>query len=100
MLRHIHTLRNEQRRIVVVCLGCQTGHCTKYEIDESVVNLVRDDTAIIAYKVTEQLTVDGEPVTLKAADASTWVRRDGRWLCALHTESVIGDPFGRHRRPG
>jgi uncharacterized protein (TIGR02246 family) len=55
------------------------------------------DVAIIAYTVTEKLTVDGKPLTLKAADASTWVRRDGRWLCALHTESVLGDPFGRDR---
>lgn len=57
-----------------------------------------DDVAIIAYTVTEKLTVDGKPLTLKAADASTWVRRDGRWLCALHTESVLGDPFGRDRQ--
>ena len=27
-----------------------------------------------------------------AADTSTWVRGDGRWLCALHTEPR--DPFG------
>jgi hypothetical protein len=41
--------------------------------------------------------VDGKAVTLDAADASTWVRRDGRWRCALHTESIQGDPFGRDR---
>ena len=29
--------------------------------------------AIIAYKVKESLSVDGEPVTLEAADASVWV---------------------------
>jgi len=23
------------------------------------------------------------------------VRRGGRWLCAAHTESIAGDPFGR-----
>jgi hypothetical protein len=57
-----------------------------------------DDVAIIAYTVTEKLTVDGRPLTLEAADASTWVKRDGRWVCALHTESVLGDPFGRDRR--
>src|SRR5262245_13962257 len=56
-----------------------------------------DDVAIIAYTVTEQLTVEGKPLTLRAADASTWVKRGGQWLCALHTESVLGDPFGRDR---
>jgi len=40
----------------------------------------------------------GKPVTLDAADASTWVKKDGRRLCALHTESLIGDPYGRDRR--
>lgn len=70
----------------------------EFEIDEHpAVRVVDDDVAVIAYQVTEKLTVEGKPVTLKAADASTWVRRNGQWLCALHTESVLGDPFGRDR---
>jgi uncharacterized protein (TIGR02246 family) len=55
------------------------------------------DTAVLAYTVHERLTVDGKSVTVDAADASTWVRRGGRWRCALHTESIKGDPFGRDR---
>jgi hypothetical protein len=62
------------------------------------VRLLGDDVAIVAYKVREDLTVEGKPVTLEAADSSTWVRRNGRWVCALHTESLAGDPFGRDRR--
>jgi uncharacterized protein DUF4440 len=62
------------------------------------VRQIGDDVAILAYKVHEELTVDGKPVKLDAADASTWVRRDGRWLCALHTEAIAGDPFGRDRK--
>jgi ketosteroid isomerase-like protein len=65
--------------------------------DDAKVTQCHDDVAIVAYKVREKLTVDGKPVTLEAADASTWVRRNGRWLCALHTESILGDPFGRDR---
>ena len=57
-----------------------------------------DDVAVLAYKVHEELTVDGKPVAFDAADASTWIRRGGRWLCALHTESILGDPYGRDRR--
>ena len=64
--------------------------------DVQVRQLTRD-VAIVAYKVHEELTVQGQPVSLEAADASTWVRRDGRWVCALHTESIAGDPFGRDR---
>lgn len=70
-----------------------------FELKEGAqVHLLRDDVAIVAYQVHEELTVDGEPVTLDAADSSTWVRRNGRWLCALHTESITGDPFGRDRQ--
>ena len=70
-----------------------------FEIDPDVkVKLLADNVAVLAYKVREELTVDGQPVKLEAADASTWVRRDGQWVCALHTESVAGDPFGRDRR--
>jgi hypothetical protein len=54
---------------------------------------------VIAYKVTEEMDVDGKPVTLKAADATTWVRKGGKWRAALHTESVLGDPFGRDKKP-
>jgi uncharacterized protein (TIGR02246 family) len=69
-----------------------------FTLDEDVqVHRLSADVAVLAYKVHEELTVDGEPVSLDAADASTWVRRDGRWLCALHTESILGDPFGRDR---
>jgi ketosteroid isomerase-like protein len=68
-------------------------------VGDVIASAVTDDVAVVAYKVKEELTVDGQPLTLEAADASTWVRRDGRWLCALHTESIIGDSFGRDRQP-
>jgi uncharacterized protein (TIGR02246 family) len=68
-----------------------------FHVNDVQVRVLRDDVAVLAYKVHEQLTVDGKPVTLDAADASVWVRRDGRWVCTLHTESVAGDPFGRER---
>lgn len=66
--------------------------------DDVQVRLVQDDVAIVAYKVREELTVDGEPVTLEAADSSTWVRRNGHWVCCLHAEAIAGDPFGRDRQ--
>ena len=61
------------------------------------IRMLNDDTAILAYKVREDLTVDNEPISFDAAEASTWIRRDGRWVCALHTETISGDPFGRDR---
>ena len=80
-------------------LKSPTWTLNEFEFSDVVTSVVTDDVAIVAYKVREELTVDGKPLTLEAADASTWVRRDGRWLCALHTESVSGDPFGRDHQP-
>lgn len=70
----------------------------RFELTKAEVRTIGDDVAIIAYQVHEELTVDGKPVSFDAADASTWIRRDGSWKCALHTESIAGDPFGRDRR--
>lgn len=63
------------------------------------VQLVGDDVAVVAYRVHEDLIVDGKPVTIDAADSSTWIKRDGQWRCAMHTEAIMGDPFGRDRSP-
>ncbi len=56
-----------------------------------------DDVAVLAYEVHEELTVEGQPISIEAAETSTWVRRDGRWACAQHSESIEGDPYGRDR---
>ncbi len=69
-----------------------------FHLDDVSVRLLTNDIAIVAYRVHEDLSVDGKPVSLDAADASTWVRRDGEWVCSLHTESISGDPFGRDRK--
>ena len=70
-----------------------------FNISDAQVRLLSDDVAVLAYKVHETLTVEGKPVTIDAVDASTWIRRNASWLCALHTESMLGDPFGRGRLP-
>ncbi len=62
------------------------------------VRFVADDVAIVAYRVTERVAIDGQTLAVEANDSSVWVRRDGEWLCALHTESLAGDPFGRDRQ--
>jgi hypothetical protein len=70
-----------------------------YEFSDVKVEKVTEDVAVIAYKVHEDMTVDGKRMTMDAADASTWVRDGDGWTCVLHTESVLGDPFGRDRKP-
>jgi hypothetical protein len=86
------------RRGLSAIIKAATHELNHFELDQKAeVRLIRDDVAIIAYKVHEDLTVDGRPVTLDAADSSLWVRRDGKWLCAMHTEAIVGDPYGRDR---
>jgi hypothetical protein len=70
-----------------------------FELNNPEVLELRDDVAILAYNVHEELSIDGKPVKVDAADASTWIRRNGQWLCALHTEALAGDRYGRDRRP-
>ena len=55
-----------------------------FELEDMHVRLVGDDVAIVAYTVKETLIVEGAPMMREAADSSTWIRTDGRWLCAHH----------------
>lgn len=71
---------------------------TGFELGSPIVEMLSEDVGVVAYKVREELLVDGKPLTLEASDTSTWVRKNGRWLCAVHTEAVARDPFGRDRR--
>jgi ketosteroid isomerase-like protein len=64
-----------------------------FVIEDAHVRVIGDQVAIVAYTVREQLTVEGATVKLDAADASIWIKKDGRWVCALHTESLPGAPF-------
>lgn len=64
------------------------------------IRFVTDNIAIIAYTVKETLIVEDKSLGIKANDASVWVRQEGDWRCALHTESLAGDPFGRDKKAG
>jgi hypothetical protein len=62
------------------------------------IRFINDDMAIIGYTVNERIVVEGKTIDIEANDSSVWIRRDGSWKCALHTESLKGDPYGRDRR--
>lgn len=72
----------------------------QYSFDEKTahVRFIGDDVALVAYNVNERVVVDGKTLPIEANDASVWVRRDGKWFCAMHTESLAGDPYGRDRQ--
>jgi hypothetical protein len=71
---------------------------THYEIDDEHFQLrkLTEDVVVVAYRVREDLVVDGKAESLEAYDASVWVHRADGWHCALHTETLKGDPFGRN----
>jgi ketosteroid isomerase-like protein len=69
----------------------------RFQLGDAQVRMLSDDVGIVAYPVHEEFVIDGQQLSLDALDSSTWVRRNGRWVCALHTEALKGDPFGRDR---
>ena len=62
----------------------------RFEFSDVEVIFPNEDTGIIAYKVHQTGTMKGEKMDLNCADSSTWVREDGEWKCALHTETILG----------
>ena len=70
----------------------------EYELSDLRVTFHGRDVAVVSYALKQQLTVEGDPLTLECVDASTWVRLDGQWKCVQHSEAIRGDPFGRDRQ--
>ncbi len=68
-----------------------------FEVKKPQMRLLNDDMALLAYEVHEDMTVEGKRLGIEAAETSVWTKRGGRWVCALHTESLRGDPFGRDK---
>jgi len=86
------------KKTIPEMMTANTYQLKNFRLDENFkIQIINNDTAVLAYKVHEDLFVEGRLVSLDASNASTWVRQNGKWVCALHTESIIGDPFGRDR---
>lgn len=59
--------------------------------EDAEVRQVSPDTAVVAYKVKSTFTKEGQSQTIDAVDTSTWVRRDNKWVCAMHSEATASD---------
>ena len=57
------------------------------------------DSAIIAYEVHQTGDMKGQPMDLRCADSSVWVKEGADWKCALHTETILEDANARQREP-
>src|SRR5262245_66509907 len=53
-----------------------------FELKDAHVRLMSADVALTVYNVHEELTVDGKPVSMDAANASACARRGEHWVCA------------------
>jgi hypothetical protein len=78
-------------------LEAATYEITSFSLENVHTRRISDDVVAIAYKVKEDLVVDGRKIRLEAFDSSVWARRNGAWVCVVHTESLAGDTFGRRR---
>lgn len=62
-----------------------------YDFDDIEVITPAPDVAIIAYKVTQHVTMNGKKQTMRAADTSTWIRGADGWECHAHSEAMLQD---------
>lgn len=65
-----------------------------YEFTDVEVVTPAPDVAIIAYKVKQNVTMDGRKQELRAADSSTWIRGADGWECHAHSETFLKDSKG------
>lgn len=50
---------------------------------------IGENAAVIAYIIGFEHTIEGEKSSGICACSSSWVRENGEWLCAMHTESDL-----------
>jgi hypothetical protein len=70
-----------------------------FKMDKVEVVQPNADSAIIAYEVRQTGDLKGQPMDLRCADSSVWVKEGGDWKCALHTETILEDVNARLREP-
>ncbi len=71
----------------------------RFELKDAEVRPLAEGVAALVYTVKEKLTVDGKAIDLDASESSVWIQRDGEWRCGLHSESLLGDSYGRDKLP-
>jgi hypothetical protein len=65
--------------------------CTigQFTIQKPETRMMTPDIAVIAYRVKADLTCDQTHGIEEYNASTTWIRRDGKWLAQIHTESPI-----------
>ena len=60
-----------------------------YAFDDVEVSTPPPDVALIAYTVSQNVTMDGKAKKMRAADSSVWIRGSNGWECHAHSETVL-----------
>lgn len=72
---------------------------TAFRLRDVDVVFPNDSTAVLTYRVTQDVTErdNGRTTTQEMADSSTWVMSgDGEWRCVMHTETPVDGRGNRH----
>lgn len=70
-----------------------------FELSDMKVMHANEDTAVVTYRVKQAIAQRGESdeIEQEMADSSVWLRKDGEWLCVMHTETELED--GAKKKP-
>jgi ketosteroid isomerase-like protein len=59
------------------------------DISDAESEIIAEDTAVLAYLVELEYSMEGQKSSEKCACTSTWVKENKNWVCAMHTESDL-----------
>ena len=82
------TLRFDPAQYEKMLLDPQHG-LLEYTLSDMDVLFPNDDIAIATYRAHQKMRMDGRETDQDVVDSSTWVKVDGAWKCAAHTESDV-----------
>lgn len=82
------TLRFDPAQYEKMLLDPQHG-LLEYTLSDMDVLFPNDDIAIATYRAHQKMRMDGREMDQDVVDSSTWVKVDGAWKCAAHTESDV-----------
>jgi ketosteroid isomerase-like protein len=62
-----------------------------FKLSDMDVTFPSEDTAILTYRVRQSIASrdNAEQLDQEMADSSVWTRKNGQWLCAIHTETPV-----------
>lgn len=65
-----------------------------FELSDVNVLFPNESTAVLTYRARQEVLKRGDNSrdVWEVNDTSTWVRTDGKWLCAMHTETPASSP--------